>query len=176
MSCSITSGIGIPCKKHKAGVKRLLFADEGVLEPTFTDNTISAFGGVTPTVIEFITDAEESGFSANGTNERSGSPFYTHNLTAIFHGVTAAKSAVVDSIVAGRKRVIVETYAENAGEGKYYLLGLESGLVAVNEFLGGTASGDPQGYSLTMTAVESTQPIECTSAAIADLTITSASL
>ena len=148
----------------------MLVADAGVLDPTFTDNTITAFGGTTPTVVEFLFDEGEGGATVEGTNERAGSPFFAQTVTANFHVLSAAKQLTLKSIVEGRKRIIIENF-----NSEYYLLGFESGMVASLNQLFGTAPGDASGYALTMTANESDMAFECT-AAIDDLTITAATL
>jgi hypothetical protein len=172
MSCLVTAGIKIPCKKHKGGAKRVLVANEGVLIPTLTAGEISAFDDTaTPTVIEFLFDAGQGGANSTSTNTREGSGFFTETITLNFHVLDNLKSQQLLSIFQGRKQIIVEDFG-----GKFKLYGLTAGLLANIVENVGVAAGDAYGYTVTLTAEESVLPPFVTEAAMDDLVITAATL
>ncbi len=169
--CLVTAGIKIPCKTAKGGAKRALIANEGVLVPTFTSGSITAFSGTTPTVFEFLFDAGQGGANSTSTNTREGSPFFTETVTLNFHVLSAAKAAQLLLIFQGRKQIIIEDF-----NGNFKLYGLTAGLLVNIVENTGTAAGDAYGYTVTATAEESTLPPFCTADAIDDLTITAPTL
>lgn len=168
--CDITAGFLIGCKNSKGGIKRLLLSTDALI-PTFDAGEVTAFGGNTPTVIEFLFDAGEAGGNSAATNDRAGSPFYTQTITATSHNRANLKRTQVQNLVAGRPRVIAEAF-----DGSYSYYGHESGLVATVTENQGQAAGDAVGYTLTFTGEESELPFNCTEAAIDTLAITAASL
>lgn len=150
--CDIARGRALNCTNYKGGVKRLLFINDLSL----TDLTLSATEEVeaitgSPNAYEFLMDNGQSGATSTLTSDRvAGTTFYAHEITMIMPGLTKQDRLTIQNMAAGRPRVIVEDF-----NGVYLLFGIERGLSATTGTIGtGTASGDTNGYTISLTGEE----------------------
>jgi hypothetical protein len=165
MACDLTGGRLKPCKDAVGGVRKIHFVDFGDL------------GAVTVGSNDEITDFAGSfnyhtydvkGNSSLETNIQTslenGTTFFEQVLNVTLHKLTKEDNKELKLMAYGRPHVFVETF-----DGSVLCVGREHGAeVTGGTAVTGTAMGDLQGYTLTLTANEITMPNFVTGATAAD--------
>lgn len=150
MSCLLTSGRTLPCKKSVGGLKSILFADYGTLgASTIVAGEITAFAG-TPEWFKFDIKGNSSLETTINSSRENGSTFYTQTLNATLTTLDKATQEEIKLITSSRPHVAVEDY-----NGNYFLVGLEHGAeVTGGTIVSGAAMGDMSGFTLTLEGQE----------------------
>lgn len=168
MSCDLTGGRAKPCKDAVGGIKKVHFVDFGDLGTvTLTDDEVTNITGITQD-IDGVSGDESNAFkyhtydvkgnSSLETNINSslenGTTFFEQVLNITLHKITKEDNKELKLLAFGRPHVFVETF-----DGSLLLVGRENGAeVTGGTMVTGTAMGDLQGYTLTLTANETTMP------------------
>lgn len=158
------------CFDSVAGIKKVLIAkydDTATFTETAGVITAITYGSPAETYYEFKFANGTSTFGDEGTHSiQNGTNFYTQTVTMTFHKLETAKRNAIKLLAQTSLHVIVETM-----NGDYWLVGRVAGAnVSASTGAAGTALGDLNGYTLTLTAMEPELAIEVDSATIASLT------
>ena len=157
MSCTLNSGRLKPCKDAVGGIRKIHFVDFGDLGTvTLTDDEVTNITGDTGALTYHTYDVK--GNSSLETNIQSslenGTTFFEQVLSITLHKLSKEDNKELKLIAFGRPHVFVETF-----DRKVILVGNEHGAeVTGGTAVTGTAMGDLQGYTLTLTANEITMP------------------
>ena len=154
MSCILTSGRAKTCKDAVGGIKKLYFVDYGDLGDVTlgTDDDITEISG-TFTYYEYDIKNTESELTQNlNSSVTNGTTFIEQVLTANFPKLTKEDNKELKLMAYGTPHVFVEDF-----KGNVMLVGLENGAdVTEGTAVTGTAMGDLNGYTLSLTANEVT--------------------
>lgn len=154
MACDLTGGRLKPCKDAVGGIRKIHFVDFGDLGTvTLTDDEVTDLSGT----FSFHT-YDVKGNSSLETNIQTslenGTTFFEQVVNVTLHKLTKEDNKELKLMSYGRPHVFVETF-----DGKVLLIGREHGAeVTGGTAVTGTAMGDLQGYTLTLTANETTMP------------------
>lgn len=154
MSSAIIAGYTIDCNKNNVGgLKVVRIASKCDID------TITEVAGIitaiamkpTKKFYEFQLVKSTSNFTLTPTvNAQNGTAYYAEALTLVFNKISAATSAIVDSLVKSGMVAIVEDK-----NGEVMLLGRTLGLdVSGGSITSGTASGDRNGYDVQLAGEE----------------------
>lgn len=155
MACDLTGGRLRPCKDAVGGIKKLHFVDFGDLGTLTigTDDEITDMDGT----FEYHT-YDVKGNSSLETNITSsmenGTTFFEQVVSATLFKLTKEDNKELKLLAYGRPHVIVQTFDD-----KFLLVGADNGAdVTGGTAVTGTAMGDLNGYTLTLTANEIRMP------------------
>jgi hypothetical protein len=154
MACDLTGGRLKPCKDAVGGVRKIHFVDFGDLGTvTLSDDEVTDLSGT----FSFHT-YDVKGNSSLETNIQTslenGTTFFEQVVNVTLHKLTKEDNKELKLMSYGRPHVFIETF-----DGKVLLIGREHGAeVTGGTAVTGTAMGDLQGYTLTLTANETTMP------------------
>lgn len=174
MSCAITKGRNLGCKPAYAGIKNVYILDYSAV--------ISALGDTNGTItLPTDNSAEFFKFELKGGNSsmetvinssrENGTTFYETTLNLTFQILDAATQEEIKLLSRGRAHYVVEMYPDGAGTTKRMLVGRDNGgEVTGGTIVSGSAAGDLQGFTLTVTASEVFPPFFCTIPDIASAT------
>lgn len=155
MACDLTGGRAKPCKDAVGGIRKIHFADFGDLG-TVTIDTNDQVTDLSGTFTYHTYDVK--GNSSLETNINSsienGTTFFEQVVNLTLHKLSKEDNKELKLMAFGRPHVFVETF-----DGQVLLVGREHGAeVTGGTAVTGTAMGDLQGYTLTLTANETTMP------------------
>ncbi len=157
MSCLLTGGRLKPCKDAVGGIRKIHFVYFGDLGTvTLTDDEVSNITGASGDLTYHTYDVKgNSSLETNiQTSLENGTTFFEQVLNLTLHKLTKEDNKELKLIAFGRPHVFVETF-----DRKVILVGNEHGAeVTGGTAVTGTAMGDLQGYTLTLTANEVTMP------------------
>ena len=157
MSCALTGGRLKPCKDAVGGIRKIHFVDFGNLGTvTLTDDEVTNATGTSGDLTYHTYDVKgNSSLETNITTSlENGTTFFEQVLNLTLHKLTKEDNKELKLIAFGRPHVFVETF-----DRKVILVGNEHGAeVTGGTAVTGTAMGDLQGYTLTLTANEITMP------------------
>jgi len=165
MACDLTGGRLRPCKDAVGGIKKVHFVDFGDLG-TLTYGTADEITDMTGTFEYHTYDVKgNSSLETNITSSmENGTTFFEQVVNLTLHKLTKEDNKELKLMAFGRPHVFVETF-----DGKLLLVGREHGAeVTGGTAVTGTAMGDLQGYTLTLTANEITMPNFVSGATSAD--------
>jgi len=155
MACDLTGGRLKPCKDAVGGIRKIHFVDFGDLG-TITvgsDDEITDMGG-TFTYHTYDVKGNSSLETNIQTSLENGTTFFEQVVNVTLHKLTKEDNKELKLMAYGRPHVFVETF-----DGNLLLVGREHGAeVTGGTAVTGTAMGDLQGYTLTLTANEITLP------------------
>lgn len=164
MSCELTTGRLKPCKDAVGGIRKIHFVDFGDLgdvtlasdSDTANPDNVTDIGGDAGALTYHTYDVK--GNSSLETNIQSslenGTTFFEQVLNITLHKLSKEDNKELKLMAYGRPHVFVETF-----DGSLLLVGREHGAeVTGGTAVTGTAMGDLQGYTLTLTANEVTMP------------------
>jgi hypothetical protein len=154
MACDLTGGRLKPCKDAVGGVRKIHFVDFGDLGTiTLTDDEVTDMDG-TFTYHTYDVKGNSSLETNIQTSLENGTTFFEQVINVTLHKLTKEDNKELKLMAFGRPHVFVETF-----DGKLLLVGREHGAeVTGGTAVTGTAMGDLQGYTLTLTANEITMP------------------
>jgi hypothetical protein len=164
MSCSLTGGRLKPCKDAVGGIRKIHFVDFGQLgDVTVVDDEVTNMDG-TFTYHSYDVKGNSSLETNIQTSLENGTTFFEQVVNLTLHKLTKEDNKELKLMAFGRPHVFVETF-----DGKLLLVGREHGAeVTGGTAVTGTAMGDLQGYTLTLTANEITMPNFVSGATSAD--------
>lgn len=159
MSCNLTYGINLNCIDSIAGIAGSVWissnADLGTLTLSTsagTESLITSATGETGTFYEFVIAKNVGSFTEtfNISNE-NGTAFWEQALSLNLQKMEASKRN--ELLLIARNRNLKIIFEDN--NGKYWLMGYSRGaVVSAGTSVSGTAVGDLNGYTLTLTAQE----------------------
>jgi len=154
MSCELTGGRLKPCKDAVGGIRKIHFVDFGTLGTvSVVDDEVTDIGG-TFSYHTYDVKGNSSLETNIQTSLENGTTFFEQVVNLTLHKLTKEDNKEMKLIAFGRPHVFVETF-----DGKLLLVGREHGAeVTGGTAVTGTARGDLQGYTLTLTAYEITMP------------------
>lgn len=164
MACDLTGGRAKPCKDAVGGIKKIHFVDFGDLGTiTLTDDEVTDMDG-TFTYYTYDVKGNSSLETNITTSLENGTTFFEQVVNLTLHKLTKEDNKELKLMAFGRPHVFVETF-----DGSLLLVGREHGAeVTGGTAVTGTAMGDLQGYTLTLTANEVTMPNFVNGATAAD--------
>ncbi len=164
MACDLTGGRAKPCKDAVGGIKKIHFVDFGDLgDVTLVDDEVTDMGG-TFTYYTYDVKGNSSLETNITTSLENGTTFFEQVVNLTLHKLTKEDNKELKLMAFGRPHVFVETF-----DGSVILVGREHGAeVTGGTMVTGTAMGDLQGYTLTLTANEVTMPNFVNGATAAD--------
>jgi hypothetical protein len=165
MACDLTLGRKVPCKDVVGGINRVWFVDFGDLG-TLTIGNDDELTNATGTFTAFQYDVKGANSleSAFNVSRENGTTFFEQTLSLTLTKLSKEDNKQLKLIAYGRPHIFVEDY-----NGNVFLVGAEHGCeVTGGTAVTGTAMGDLSGYTLTLTATETTLPNVVTGATAAD--------
>lgn len=170
MACSTTlNGLTLDCRDSVGGIEALymLPANSGI-SFSATSGAVALTGiSVDGTALTALTDlseyemARETGSVAEaGTySNENGTVFYTQTLTAIFNKLSGAKLDELQQVAKNVKLCVIAL----DNNGKYWIMGNTQGAFASGyDAQSGTAFGDRNGVTLTITGISKEPMVEVT--------------
>lgn len=154
MACDLTGGRLKPCKDAVGGIRKIHFVDFGDLGTiTLTDDEVTDLGG-TFTYHTYDVKGNSSLETNIQTSLENGTTFFEQVVNLTLHKLTKEDNKELKLMAYGRPHVFVETF-----DGSVILVGREHGAeVTGGTMVTGTAMGDLQGYTMTLTANETLPP------------------
>lgn len=154
MACDLTGGRLKPCKDAVGGIRKVHFVDFGDLGTiTLTDDEVTDLSG-TFTYHTYDVKGNTSLETNINTSLENGTTFFEQVVNITLHKLTKEDNKELKLMAYGRPHVFVETF-----DGSLILVGREHGAeVTGGTMVTGTAMGDLQGYTLTLTANEVQPP------------------
>ncbi len=164
MACDLTGGRAKPCKDAVGGIRKIHFVDFGDLGGiTLTDDEVTDMDG-TFSYHTYDVKGNSSLETNIQTSLENGTTFFESVVNLTLHKLTKEDNKELKLMAFGRPHVFVETF-----DGSLLLVGREHGAeVTGGTMVTGTAMGDLQGYTLTLTANEVTPPNFVSGATAAD--------
>lgn len=165
MACDLTGGRTKPCKDAVGGVRKIHFVDFGDLGDVTvgSNDEITDLGG-TFNYHTYDVKGNSSLETNIQTSLENGTTFFEQVLNVTLHKLSKEDNKELKLMAYGRPHVFVETF-----DGSVLLVGREHGAeVTGGTAVTGTAMGDLQGYTLTLTANEITLPNFVSGATAAD--------
>ena len=155
MSCALTTGFTLGCNDSIGGVKKIYIGSFDQLTYTIGGTPVEVTAG-TGTVYTYEPLKNSSSATFNPTvSLENGTIFYTHSVSLSLKNITANKREEIVSLAKARVGLFVEL---NSGE--ILAFGTTNGMqMTAGTFQTGAAFGDLQGYQLTITADETSQPL-----------------
>lgn len=167
MACDLTGGRKKPCKDAVGGIRKIHFVDFGDLgDVTLTDDEVTNMGGASGALAYHTYDVKgNSSLETNiQTSLENGTTFFESVVNLTLHKLTKEDNKELKLMSFGRPHIFVETF-----DGSLLLVGREHGAeVTGGTMVTGSAMGDLQGYTLTLTANEVTPPNFVNGATAAD--------
>jgi len=174
MSCLITSGLALDCIDSLGGIKAAYVSVNAVFTTVTyaTDNLITGATG-TGTFFEYELPKDTASYTETfNVSETNGTFFAAQALTMNLQKLSSDKRN--ELLLLARNRDIKVLFEDN--NGSFWLMGLtRGGTVTAGTAVTGTAPGDANQYSLTITANEPNLAFEVEGlAALHGFTITNA--
>ena len=155
MACDLTGGRAKPCKDAVGGIRQIHFVDFGDLGAVTlgSNDEVTDMAG-TFTYYTYDVKGNSSLETNITTSLENGTTFFEQVVNLTLHKLTKEDNKELKLMAFGRPHVFVETF-----DGSVILVGKEHGAeVTGGTMVTGTAMGDLQGYTLTLTANEVTMP------------------
>jgi hypothetical protein len=157
MACDLTGGRLRPCKNAVGGIKKVHFVDFGDMG-TFDYGTSDEITDTANVVTFDYYTYDVKGNSSLETNITSslenGTTFFEQVVNITLFKLTKEDNKELKLMAYGRPHVIVQTFDD-----KFLMVGAENGAdVTGGTAVTGTAMGDLNGYTLTLTANEIRMP------------------
>jgi hypothetical protein len=154
MACNLTGGRKKPCKDAVGGIKKVYFVDFGGFGTITTSNDEITDMDGTFSFHQYDVKGNSSLETTINSSLENGTTFFEQVLNITLHKLTKEDNKELKLLSFGRPHVMVQTYDD-----KFMVVGLVNGAeVTGGTMVTGTALGDMQGYTLTLTAQETTPP------------------
>jgi hypothetical protein len=153
MACDLSLGRAVPCKDVVGGIKAVYFVNYGAFGDSAialgTDDEVTNITG-TFSAFKYELKGASALEQAVTSSRENGTTFFEQTLTLQFTKMTKEDNKQIKLMAYGRPRVFVEDYNGNA-----FLVGKQHGSeVTGGTIVTGTAMGDLNGYTLTLSAQE----------------------
>ena len=158
MACNLSTGFLLGCNDAVGGIKNVYFINYSeIATTTFTGDFLTLVTTVTSpsNVYQYQPNKNTGSVTFNPTvSLENGTVFYTHQLVFTLGKLSNDKRSELEKLARARVVVFVEM-----NDGQTIVLGLNQGaFMTAGTFQTGAAFGDLQGYQLTITADETSQP------------------
>lgn len=166
--CPITlAGINLDCENNKGGIKRAFIAPYGDVTATISEGKVTGFtmaDGAKFKTYQFRknTGSMTSTLTADETN---GLNYVTTELSLVFTKMDTAKRLEMSALSLGQLAVIVE----DANGIYWYLTPDDYASASAGTGETGTAKGDRNAYTLTLSVENDGYPMEVEATAIAEV-------
>lgn len=149
-TCLMATGRKLPCKDVVGGIKNVYFADYGTLGTlTITAGTLTAVSGAGTNWYKYEVKGGNNLEQTITSSDENGTTFYAQTLTTVLTKIDVATNVELQKMISQRPHVFVED-----NNGNYFAVGLTRGCNVNGTVTTGTALGDMNGYTLTITAEE----------------------
>lgn len=149
-TCLMASGRKLPCKDVVGGIKTLYLADYGTLGTlTITAGTLTAVSGSGTNWYKYDVKGGNNLEQTITSSDENGTTFYAQTITAVLTKMDVATQVELQKAISQRPHAFVED-----NNGNYFAVGLTRGCNINGTVSTGTALGDMNGYTLTLTAEE----------------------
>jgi len=146
----MATGRKLPCKDVVGGIKNIWFADYGTLGTlTITNGTLTAITGAGTNFYKYEVKGGNNLEQTITSSDENGTTFYAQTLTAVLTKIDVLTQVELQKMVSQRPHVFVED-----NNGNYFAVGLTRGCNVNGTVSTGTALGDMNGTTLTVTAEE----------------------
>jgi hypothetical protein len=146
----MATGRKLPCKDVVGGIKTVYFADYGTLGTlTITAGTLTAISGVASNFYKYDVKGGNNLEQAITSSDENGTTFYGQTVTVVLTKRDVETDVELMKMIAQRPHVFIED-----NNGNYFAVGLLRGCNINGTVTTGTALGDMNGYTLTITAEE----------------------
>lgn len=149
-TCLMATGRKLPCKDVVGGIKTVYFADYGTLGTlTITSGTLTAVGGTGTNWYKYDVKGGNNLEQTITSSDENGTTFYGQTITAVLTKIDVATQVELQKVVSQRPHCFVED-----NNGNFFAVGLTRGCNVNGKVSTGTALGDMNGTTLTITAEE----------------------
>lgn len=146
----MATGRKLPCKDVVGGIRTVYFADYGTLGTiTITAGVVTAITGSGTNFYKYDVKGGNNLEQTITSSDENGTTFYAQTLTAVLTKMDVATQVEIQKIVLQRPHCFIED-----NNGNYFAVGLTRGCNVNGKVSTGTALGDMNGYTLTITAEE----------------------
>ena len=149
-TCLMSTGRKLACKDAVGGIKAIYFADYGTLgTATITNGIVTAFSGLTYTLYQYdVKSASNLAQTITSSND-NGTTYYEQAITLVLTKLDALSQVELQKLIVSRPHAFIQD-----NNGNYLSVGMTRGCDTNGTIDTGTALGDLNGYSLTITAQE----------------------
>lgn len=146
----MSTGRKLACKDAVGGIKAIYFADYGTLgTATITNGIVTAFSGLTYTLYQYdVKSASNLAQTITSSND-NGTTYYEQAITLVLTKLDALSQVELQKLIVSRPHAFIQD-----NNGNYLSVGMTRGCDTNGTIDTGTALGDLNGYSLTITAQE----------------------
>jgi hypothetical protein len=163
MACNLTSAIAISCIDSIGGVKAAYIGVDVVIASTSYDanNQITGLTGTTGSFYQYELPKDTASFTETfNISNTNGTAFYDQALTINLQKLSADKRNQL--LLLSRNRDIKVIFQDN--NDNYWLMGKDrGGVISAGTSVTGTAPGDANQYSITISAQEPDMAYEISS-------------
>ncbi len=173
MACSnLNAGFILDCNNSNGGIDKVYIANG----PVQSIATVSGNSGIVDEIVvggspltpadffEFEVPRQTSSFTETHTvSQANGTLFYDQALSMLFNKMEASKRNQL--LLMGQATNLVVVFKDN--NGKYWSVGLErGGYMTAGTSVSGTAYGDQNGYTITLSGAEASPSFEVLSSIV----------
>jgi len=146
----MTTGRKLACKDAVGGIKQIFFADYGTLgTATIVNGVVTAFSGAAYTLYQYdVKSASNLSQTITSSND-NGTTFYEQTVTLVLTKLEAETQVELQKLITSRPHAFIQD-----NNGNYLAIGMTRGCDTNGTIDTGTALGDLNGYTLTITAQE----------------------
>jgi hypothetical protein len=146
----MSTGRKLACKDAVGGIKNIYFADYGTLgTATITNGIVTAFSGTTYTLYQYDVKSASNLSQTITSSSDNGTTFYEQTITLILTKLDPLTQVELQKLITSRPHAFIQD-----NNGNYLSIGMTRGCDTNGTIDTGTALGDLNGYSLTITAQE----------------------
>ena len=168
MACVLTSGFALDCKDGVGGVKAIHLINWAATGFSIGGGEVTATTLVSANTFTYDLAPNTASMITTGTSdETAGTTFYTTEAIFKLMKLSTAKRNELKLLTQARVFCIVQDKMDG-----YWLVGKESGAVVTTRTTDvGVAMGDFNGYTVTLSAMESEEPFKLQASVITALAI-----
>jgi hypothetical protein len=146
----MATGRKLSCKDVVGGIKNIWMADYGTLGTlTITNGTLTAITGAGTNFYKYEVKGGNNLEQTITSSDENGTTFYAQTVTAVLTKIDVLTNVELQKAISQRPHVFVED-----NNGNFFAVGLTRGCNINGTVSTGTALGDMNGYTLTITAEE----------------------
>jgi len=146
----MSTGRKLSCKDAVGGIKQVFLVDYGTLgTATITNGVVTAFSGVTWTAYQYDVKSASNLEQTITSSNDNGTTFFDQSLTLVLTKMDALTQVELQKVIVSRPHVFIQD-----NNGNYLSMGMTRGCDVNGSISTGTALGDLNGYSLTITGQE----------------------
>ena len=149
-TCLMATGRKLSCKDVVGGIKNIWMADYGTLGTlTITNGTLTAITGAGTNFYKYEVKGGNNLEQTITSSDENGTTFYAQTVTAVLTKMDVLTNVELQKAISQRPHIFVED-----NNGNFFAVGLTRGCNINGTVTTGTALGDMNGYTLTITAEE----------------------